>query len=649
MTNSIKVDLSSHNQFIQALGLVAIGNLATTDMARDLASDVEKLLRSNNSYLRKKAALAVIRLLKKEPDLIEHMSGRIAPLVKDKAHGVLISGIQLMTDVLDLIPSEREEYNRMVPTLVKTLRNIISSGFSPEHDVSGITDPFLQVKLLRILRMLGKHNDETSEQMNDVLAQVATNTDTGKNAGNAILYECVRTIMEVESESSLRVLAINILGRFLLNRDNNIRYVALNALSRVVSEDMSAVQRHRMTIVDCLKDPDVSIRQRALDLVFQLVNDQNVASLTNELLDYLSSSPSDQKAGVVSKMMSEVIEKFSPSRKWRIDTLLSMLGAAGNHCDENVPRTAVIFIAQARGLQGYAVHRLYRTLRESTAQIGLVYVGVWCIGEYGDLLVNPSNSVDPEVESFEAVPADAVVSLLDSCLRLHNADASTKALVLSALVKLSTRVPASVAARIPSIIAPYKSSLNLELQQRGLEYAGILASGLDGLRPELLGKMPIIDEATYLKRKYGSPEEAAKSGVTMSAPVSAPVAEVSLLDLDDIFGGPPASKPAPAQTTPSASNLDLLSDIFASTSIAPSPQPLTSQPAPSFTPDIFGSIMAQPAAPQSLRIVAYDTPTLSITFDVSKPNPTALSETKIIAQYSNKTPQTLSNFVFLVS
>ena len=54
----------------------------------------------------------------------------------------------------------------------------------------------------------------------------------------------------------LRVLAINILGRFLANRDNNIRYVALNMLARVVAVDTQAVQRHRNTIVDCVKDSD---------------------------------------------------------------------------------------------------------------------------------------------------------------------------------------------------------------------------------------------------------------------------------------------------------------------------------------------------------------------------------------------------------
>lgn len=102
--------------------------------------------------------------------------------------------------------------------------------------------------------------------------QVATSTETAKNVGNAILYECVQTIMSIEAESGLRVLAINILGRFLLNRcvvaspgrwplfgeglwcrDNNIRYVALNTLSRFLGDDLQAIQRHRNTITQCLR------------------------------------------------------------------------------------------------------------------------------------------------------------------------------------------------------------------------------------------------------------------------------------------------------------------------------------------------------------------------------------------------------------
>jgi AP-1 complex subunit gamma-1 len=63
---------------------------------------------------------------------------------------------------------------------------------------------------------------------------VATNTDSTKNVGNSILYETVLTVLDIETEadSGLRVMAINILGKFLSNRDNNIRSVPLLALPK---------------------------------------------------------------------------------------------------------------------------------------------------------------------------------------------------------------------------------------------------------------------------------------------------------------------------------------------------------------------------------------------------------------------------------
>jgi AP-1 complex subunit gamma-1 len=47
--------------------------------------------------------------------------------------------------------------------------------------------------------------------------------------------------MGIEASSGLRVLGINILGRFLMNKENNVRFVALQSLQSVVDIDYNAV------------------------------------------------------------------------------------------------------------------------------------------------------------------------------------------------------------------------------------------------------------------------------------------------------------------------------------------------------------------------------------------------------------------------
>ena len=62
---------------------------------------------------------------------------------------------------------------------------------------------------------------------------------------------------------ALQTLGTNVLGRYLINADKNIRYVALNTLLKTATIDLETVQRYRKLVLDNLKDADVSIRRQS--------------------------------------------------------------------------------------------------------------------------------------------------------------------------------------------------------------------------------------------------------------------------------------------------------------------------------------------------------------------------------------------------
>jgi AP-1 complex subunit gamma-1 len=54
-TNSLKNDMNSKNKFIAGLSLCTIGNLATADMSRDLAPEVDKHLKGGDAVSTKES------------------------------------------------------------------------------------------------------------------------------------------------------------------------------------------------------------------------------------------------------------------------------------------------------------------------------------------------------------------------------------------------------------------------------------------------------------------------------------------------------------------------------------------------------------------------------------------------------------------
>ncbi|XP_028077047.1 AP-1 complex subunit gamma-2-like isoform X5 [Camellia sinensis] len=679
VTNSLKQDLNHFNQYIVGLALCALGNICSEEMARDLAPEVERLLQFRDPNIRKKAALCSIRIIKKVPDLAEIFINPAAALLKEKHHGVLITGLQLCTDLCKVSSEALECFRKKcTESVVKALKDIVSSPYAPEYDVSGIADPFLHIRLLKFLRILGQGDADASERMNDILAQVATKTESNKNAGNAILYECVETI----------------LGKFLSNRDNNIRYVALNMLMKA-TVDTQAVQRHRATILECVKDSDATIRKRALELVFLLVNESNVKPLTKDLIECLEVSDQEFKGDLTAKICS-IVEKFSAEKIWYVDQMIKVLSEAGNFVKDEVWHALIVVISNASNLHGYTVRFLYRAVQTAGEQESLVRVAVWCIGEYGEMLVNNARMLDIE-EPMTVSESDAV-DVIEIAIKCHSLDLTTRAMCLIALLKLSCRF-AACSQRIKDIIVQYKGSFVLELQQRSIEFCSIIEKH-QNIRSVLVERMPVLDEATYSVKRVGFlPRTVSTStgasldlpnGVTKST--TAPL--VDLLDLSsddapapspsdgnflhDLLGvdlSPASSQPGTGNAQKSGTDvlLDLLSvgtpalsssstsdilscnhgngtsDDGALVSLS-SPSAQASSPAGGSMMDLLDGFASIPEklednGPASPSIVAFESNSLKIMFNISKP-PGNPQTTLIEANFINKSPNVYTDFIF---
>ncbi|XP_053555433.1 AP-1 complex subunit gamma-1 [Bombina bombina] len=656
MTNCIKNDLNHSTQYVQGLALCTLGCMGSSEMCRDLAGEVEKLLKTSNSYLRKKAALCAVHVIRKVPELMEMFLPATKNLLNEKNHGVLHTSVVLLTEMCERSPdmlshfrkktkTQTEKivtYRQLVPQLVRILKNLIMSGYSPEHDVSGISDPFLQVRILRLLRILGRNDDDSSEAMNDILAQVATNTETSKNVGNAILYETVLTIMDIKSESGLRVLAINILGRFLLNNDKNIRYVALTSLLKTVQTDHNAVQRHRSTIVDCLKDLDVSIKRRAMELSFALVNGNNIRGMMKELLYFLDSCEPEFKADCASGIFLAA-EKYAPSKRWHIDTIMRVLTTAGSYVrDDSVPNL-IQLITNSSEMHEYTVQKLYKAILDDISQQPLVQVSSWCIGEYGDLLISGHCEEEEPIQVTE----DEVLDILESILISNMSTSVTRGFALTAIMKNSTRFHNTIN-RIKKVVSIYGSSIDVELQQRAVEYNALFKK-YDHMRSALLERMPIMEKAmtngpTDLAQTNGETDLSIME--TKQVPTNQqPASQAN--DLLDLLGGndiqlviptaPPSSKP----NSVGGELLDLLGDLNLSGTPAPAPHisapqllldGLSTQP-------VFNDISGIPP------ITAYNKNGLKIDFTFERSS-TNTSVTVITTQASNNTDSDMTDFVF---
>ena len=112
-----------------------------------------------------------------------------------------------------------------------------------------------------------------------------------------------------------------------------------------------AVQRHRSTIVNCLSDGDISIRRRALELSFGILNEQNIRVLAREILTFLEKCHDQELKSYVTSQLTIAANKYAPNDKWHFDTLIRMLKVGGNALTPDIISNILALILQCNDLE----------------------------------------------------------------------------------------------------------------------------------------------------------------------------------------------------------------------------------------------------------------------------------------------------------
>lgn len=87
-------------------------------MSRDLAVDVEKIIKNSNPYLKKKAVLCAIRIIRKVPELMEIYIPSVRNLLNEKNHGILMGAIGLITEMCLKSPDILAHFRKVMCQLI---------------------------------------------------------------------------------------------------------------------------------------------------------------------------------------------------------------------------------------------------------------------------------------------------------------------------------------------------------------------------------------------------------------------------------------------------------------------------------------------------------------------------------------------------
>ncbi|KFP34677.1 AP-2 complex subunit alpha-2, partial [Chlamydotis macqueenii] len=316
---------------------------------------------------------------------------------------------------------------------------------------------------------------------------------------------------------------------------------------------------------------DVSVRQRAVDLLYAMCDRSNAQQIVAEMLNYLETADYSIREEIVLKV-AILAEKYAVDYTWYVDTILNLIRIAGDYVSEEVWYRVIQIVINRDDVQGYAAKTVFEALQAPACHENLVKVGGYILGEFGNLIAGDPRS-SPLIQ----------FNLLHS--KFHLCSVPTRALLLSTYIKFVNLFP-EIKTTIQDVLRSDSQLKNadVELQQRAVEYlrlstiasTDILATVLEEMPPfperesSILAKLKkkkgpgtVTDLEEIKKERSSDMNGSAEPASVNASAVSTPSPSADLLGL----GAAPLTNSAP----PPSSSGSLLVDVFSDSASAAAP------------------------------------------------------------------------------
>lgn len=491
VVNSVRKDLGDTNELNNCLALHAIANVGGRSMAESLGPEVHRLLISaaSNSFVKKKAALTLLRLYRKHPPTVPaDWAERIIALMDDADFGVALSVTSL---VMALAQDDPDVYKNSYVKAANRLYRIVVDNHCPIGYVYyNVPCPWLQVKLLRLLQYYPATQDThirklvraSLQHIIDAATEMPKNVQQN-NAQNAVLFEAIKLVIHLDTEEDLMVQMSSKLGKFITGRETNVRYLGLEAMTHLASrgETLEPIKQNQKQIVASLRDRDITVRRQALDLLYAMCDHTNAQSIVAELLKHLQTADYAIREEMVLKI-AILAEKYATDAQWYVDISLRLLSMAGDHVSDEVWQRVIQIVTNNEELQDYACRNILRYIKAELCHESLVRIGGYILGEFGHIIAD-TEGCSP-IEQFIALHS-----------KLAGSQSETRAIILSCFIKFVNLFP-EIKPQLVQVFNAHSNIVDAELQQRACEYLALASQPTDDLLRTVFDEMPPFPERT---------------------------------------------------------------------------------------------------------------------------------------------------------